>query len=46
VATLRKAFFIPETINLDHDHHYISMYYIEYKYYKDGDKMQKPERCY
>jgi hypothetical protein len=42
-----KRLFIPEsTLNVDHQHDYIPTYCNEYKYYKNGDKMQKPERCH
>ena len=31
---------------VDHQQYYVSTYYNEYKHYKNGDKMQKPERCH
>jgi hypothetical protein len=42
-----KRLFIPEsTFSADHMHYYIPTYYNEYKYYKNGDKLQKPEKCH
>jgi hypothetical protein len=41
-----KRLFIPDTtFNADHEHYYIPTHYNEYKHYKNGDRMQKPERC-
>ena len=42
-----KRLFIPEsTFSADHVHYYIPNHYNEYKFYKNGDKLQKPERCH
>ncbi len=42
-----KRLFIPETtFNTDHEQRYVPTYYNEQKYYKNGDKTQKPERCH
>ncbi len=39
-----KWLFIPEiTFSIDHQHCYVPTSYNEYKHYKNGDKMQKPE---
>jgi len=44
---LGKCLIIPDTLfSLDHDHHYVPTFYNEFKYYKNGDKTQKPERCH
>ena len=44
---LGKRLFIPETrFSSDHEHYFVPTYYNEYKYYKNGDKSQKPERCH
>jgi hypothetical protein len=42
-----KRLFIPDsTFSSDHEHYYIPTYYNEYRYYKNGDKTQQPERCH
>jgi len=41
-----KRVFIPDNmLSHDHEQYYVPTYYNEYKYYKNGDKTQKPERC-
>jgi len=41
-----KRVFIPDsTLSSDHEQYYVPTYYNEYKYYKNGDKTQKPEQC-
>jgi hypothetical protein len=41
-----KRIFIPDsTLSSDHEQYYVPTYYNECRYYKNGDKMQKPERC-
>jgi hypothetical protein len=41
-----KRVFIPDnTLHRDHEQYYVPTYYNKYKYYKNGDKTQKPERC-
>ena len=41
-----KRVFIPENKILgDSKYYQVLMYFGEYKYYKDGDKTQKPEKC-
>jgi hypothetical protein len=41
---LGKWLFLTEsTFNVDHEQHYVPTYYNEYRHYKNGDKMQKPE---
>ncbi len=43
----RKWLFIPEsTFSINHQHYYVPTYYNEYKHYKNGEKMQKPDRCH
>ena len=41
-----KRIFIPETVfSEDSDHYSVPTFYNDYKYYKNDDKTQKPERC-
>jgi hypothetical protein len=41
-----KHLFIPDSrVEEDNDHYGVSTFYGEYKYYKGGDKSQKPEQC-
>jgi hypothetical protein len=41
-----KRLFIPDsTFNIDHEQCYVPIYYNEYRFYKNGEKMQKLECC-
>jgi hypothetical protein len=43
---LGKRLFIPDSkFNADHERYFVPTYYNEYRYYKNGDTTQKPERC-
>jgi hypothetical protein len=43
---LGKRLFIPDsTFNADHERYFVPTYYNEYRYYKNCDTTQKPERC-